>query len=217
MSHAGRAGVRIHGFVNPGVHRGSTVLFPTAEARRDGAAKRYEQFMTYGTQGGPTHYALEDVIAEIEGGTRCTIVGTGLAAVTLPLPTALSLMAWPMSWSRCVLAKRVKSGMFSASVAQKPTIAVSDGQNTAENWPAFLPPSTNAEGWSRMGPKPPALSQAHHSSTKQMTILIGAVQVSSLRMASMPCTTNQNCSAQNSRKQPNCAALMPSTGSGSPV
>lgn len=85
MSHAGREGVRIHGFVNPAVHRGSTVLFPNAEARRDGAAKRYEQFMTYGTQGGPTHYALEDVVAEIEGGTRCTIVGTGLAAVVVPL------------------------------------------------------------------------------------------------------------------------------------
>ncbi|MCU0888180.1 MAG: cystathionine beta-lyase [Rubritepida sp.] len=85
MSHAGRAGVRIHGFVNPPVHRGSTVLFPDCEARRAGAAKRYEQFMTYGTQGGPTHYALEDVIAEIEGGTRCTLVGTGLAAVVVPL------------------------------------------------------------------------------------------------------------------------------------
>jgi len=85
MSHAGREGVRIHGFVNPAIHRGSTVLFPNCEARRDGAAKRYEQFMTYGTQGGPTHYALEDVIAEIEGGTRCTILGSGLAAVVVPL------------------------------------------------------------------------------------------------------------------------------------
>ena len=73
MSHAGRAGTHAHGFVNPAVHRGSTVLFENCEARRDGAAKRYEQFMTYGTQGGPTHYALEDVIAEIEGGTRATI------------------------------------------------------------------------------------------------------------------------------------------------
>ncbi|WP_207540259.1 cystathionine beta-lyase [Sabulicella rubraurantiaca] len=85
MSHAGRAGVRIHGFVNPPVHRGSTVLFPDCESRKAGAAKRYDQFMTYGTQGGPTHYALEDVICEIEGGTRCTILGTGLAAVAVPL------------------------------------------------------------------------------------------------------------------------------------
>jgi cystathionine beta-lyase len=35
--------------------------------------------------GNPTHFALEDVIAAIEGGTRCQIVSTGLAAVTVPL------------------------------------------------------------------------------------------------------------------------------------
>jgi cysteine-S-conjugate beta-lyase len=85
LSHMGRAGTRVHGFVNPAVHRGSTVLFPDCETRRDGASKRLEQFMTYGTQGGPTHYAFEDAIAEIEGGTRACIVGTGLAAVVVPL------------------------------------------------------------------------------------------------------------------------------------
>ncbi len=85
MSHAGRAGTRVHGFVNPPVHRGSTVLYPNCESRREFAKRRFEQVMTYGTQGGPTHYALEDVIAEIEGGTRALIVGTGLAAVAVPL------------------------------------------------------------------------------------------------------------------------------------
>jgi cystathionine beta-lyase len=89
MSHLGRAGVKSHGFVNPGVHRGSTVLYPDAEARRDSGPKRFDRYMTYGTQGGPTHYALEDVIADIEGGTRCTIVSTGLAAVTVPLTAYL--------------------------------------------------------------------------------------------------------------------------------
>jgi cystathionine beta-lyase len=85
MSHAGRAGTRAHGFVNPAVHRGSTVLMPSAQARRDFTKDRFNRVMTYGTAGGPTHYALEDVICEIEGGTRCVLVGTGLAAVTVPL------------------------------------------------------------------------------------------------------------------------------------
>jgi cystathionine beta-lyase len=85
LSHAGRAGTHVHGFVNPAVHRGSTVLFPNAQARKDSAKHRFEQFMTYGTQGGPTHYAFEDVIAEIEGGSRALILGTGLAAVAVPL------------------------------------------------------------------------------------------------------------------------------------
>jgi cysteine-S-conjugate beta-lyase len=97
MSHAGRAGTHVHGFVNPAVHRGSTVLFPNSEARREGAKHRFEQFMTYGTQGGPTHYALEDVIAEIEGGTRCLILGTGLAAVAVPL------LAWLKSGDHCLM------------------------------------------------------------------------------------------------------------------
>ena len=41
--------------------------------------------LTYGTGGSATHWALEDAIAAIEGGTRCYIVSTGLAAVTTPL------------------------------------------------------------------------------------------------------------------------------------
>ncbi|CAH0184177.1 cystathionine beta-lyase [Roseomonas sp. CECT 9278] len=90
MSHAGRAGTRAHGFVNPAVHRGSTVLMPNTQARRDYAKDRFNRVMTYGTAGGPTHYALEDVICEIEGGTRCVLVGTGLAAVTVPLMAYLS-------------------------------------------------------------------------------------------------------------------------------
>ena len=85
LSHAGRGGTRSPGFVNPAVHRGSTVLVPTVADRRANAAKRLDQALTYGTGGGPTHWALEDVVAEIEGGTRCQIVSTGLAAVTTPL------------------------------------------------------------------------------------------------------------------------------------
>ena len=49
------------------------------------AGKRLEQELVYGVMGTPTHHALEDVIAEIEGGTRCQIVSSGLAAVTTPL------------------------------------------------------------------------------------------------------------------------------------
>lgn len=97
MSHAGRAGTRVHGFVNPPVHRGSTVLMPSAQARRDFAKDRFNRVMTYGTAGGPTHYALEDVICEIEGGTRCVLVGTGLAAVTVPL------MAYLKTGDHCLM------------------------------------------------------------------------------------------------------------------
>jgi len=85
LTHLSRPAVRSHGFVNPPVHRGSTVLQPSCEARVGNAKRRFERVMTYGTQGGPTHYALEDMVAAIEGGTHCTVVGTGLAAVAVPL------------------------------------------------------------------------------------------------------------------------------------
>jgi cystathionine beta-lyase len=85
LSHTGRAGKRIHGFVNPPLLRGSTVLTRTVAERRALAAKRGERVLTYGLGGSETHWALEDVIAEVEGGTRCAIVCSGLAAVTTPL------------------------------------------------------------------------------------------------------------------------------------
>ena len=97
MSHAGRAGTRVHGFVNPPVHRGSTVLHPDCESRRTFGKDRFNRVMTYGTAGGPTQYALEDVICEIEGGTRCVLVGTGLAAVTVPL------MAYLKAGDHCLM------------------------------------------------------------------------------------------------------------------
>ncbi len=90
MSHAGRAGKHALGFVNPPVHRGSTVLYPTVADRRAAGARAMDQAWVYGTMGSPTHHALEDVVAEIEGGTRCQIVSSGLAAVTTPLLAFLS-------------------------------------------------------------------------------------------------------------------------------
>jgi cystathionine beta-lyase len=58
--------------------------------RRDFMKKRFDQALTYGLQGSATHHALEDVIAAVEGGTRCQIYPTGLAAVTGPLLAYLS-------------------------------------------------------------------------------------------------------------------------------
>jgi cysteine-S-conjugate beta-lyase len=85
LVHTGRAGKREKGFVNPPVHRGSTVLFPTMAAAKDSFGRQLEQVLLYGVAGTPTHYPLEDVVAKIEGGTRCQIVCSGLAAITTPL------------------------------------------------------------------------------------------------------------------------------------
>lgn len=82
LSHGGRNPTRSHGFVNPPVHRGSTVLYADMAERRAFMRKRMDQAITYGLHGTPTHFALEDVIADIEGGTRCQIYPSGLAAIT---------------------------------------------------------------------------------------------------------------------------------------
>ena len=67
-------------------------------------------------------------------------------------------IAWPSIWSFWLRAKRVKSGMLRASVAQRPIMAVSDGANTSQNWPSFLPPAAKCDGALMKSPKPPALS-----------------------------------------------------------
>jgi cystathionine beta-lyase len=85
LVNAGRAGTRAHGFVNPPVVRGSTVLHEDCAGRLSSGRKILDQALIYGIEGTPTHFALEDVVAEIEGGTRCQIVSTGLAAVTVAL------------------------------------------------------------------------------------------------------------------------------------
>ena len=51
LSHTGRAGKRVHGFVNPPLLRGSTVLYPTVAERRATAARRDERVLTYGLGG----------------------------------------------------------------------------------------------------------------------------------------------------------------------
>src|SRR3954468_24432299 len=82
LARIGRPGRHVKGFVNPPLMRGSTVLYPSMAERKAAMSKRFEQALVYGTMGNPTHHALEDAVAEIEGGTRCALVGTGLAAVT---------------------------------------------------------------------------------------------------------------------------------------
>lgn len=85
LTHISRAGKHSHGFVNPPVSRGSTVLYPDMAGRAEAGKHRLEQHLIYGVMGGPTQWALEDMVAEIEGGTHCQLVCSGLAAVTTPL------------------------------------------------------------------------------------------------------------------------------------
>lgn len=90
VTRAGRSHAKDRHFVNPPVVRGSTVLHPSCADRVAASRRRMDQAMVYGLLGTPTHHALEDTIAEIEGGTRCQLVSSGLAACTVPLLAFLS-------------------------------------------------------------------------------------------------------------------------------
>ncbi len=69
-----------HGFVNPAVYHGSTVLFPSVEAL-NGRSQPY----VYGRRGTPTSRAVEQAVALLEGGHDAKMAPSGLAAVSTAL------------------------------------------------------------------------------------------------------------------------------------
>jgi cystathionine beta-lyase len=75
-----------HGIINPPVYHASTVLFPTVADFEASYAKRFERgHVHYAIHGTPTTFALQDALAELEGGDRGLAVSSGLAAVTVAL------------------------------------------------------------------------------------------------------------------------------------
>lgn len=85
LVHGARAGTKIHGAVNPKLVRASTILYPSCAERRTTGKRSLEQVEIYGLYGTETHFALENMVSEIEGGSHCQIVSSGLAAITVPL------------------------------------------------------------------------------------------------------------------------------------
>jgi cysteine-S-conjugate beta-lyase len=85
LARAGREPKRFHGFVNPPIYRGSTILFPTAAA-----LEANDQEFTYGRLGTPTVRALEEAIAEIEGGHATLLAPSGLSAIAATFLALLS-------------------------------------------------------------------------------------------------------------------------------
>lgn len=78
--HAGRDPSAFHGFVNVPVFRGSTVLYPTLAALQANT-----QPYTYGRRGTPTVRALEEALAELEGGAATKLFPSGYQAVATAL------------------------------------------------------------------------------------------------------------------------------------
>lgn len=79
LVHLGNDPLSFHGFVNPPIVRGSTVLFPDS-----GTMDSRNQKYTYGTRGTPTTDALCEALNELEGAAGTILVPSGLAAITIP-------------------------------------------------------------------------------------------------------------------------------------
>jgi cystathionine beta-lyase len=80
LTQLGRSPGTYSGFVNTPIFRGSTVLYPDAEALE---ARNIEY--TYGRPSNPTTRALETALAKLEGGFRTFLTPSGLSAVTTVL------------------------------------------------------------------------------------------------------------------------------------
>jgi cystathionine beta-lyase len=85
LVHAGRRPTKDYGYVNPKLVRGSTVLYPDMATKREIGKRAFEPVDIYGLCGTETHFALEAALAEIEGGSRAQVTGSGLSAITVPL------------------------------------------------------------------------------------------------------------------------------------
>lgn len=81
---AGRDPGAYHGFVNPPVYHGSTVVSPTTHD----LLHRTQPYI-YGRRGTPTSDALEHALIELEGGTGAVLCPSGLSACTLALMSCL--------------------------------------------------------------------------------------------------------------------------------
>ncbi len=84
LPHARRDPFANHGIVNPPVYHASTILFPTLAALEEADRTPFDG-TRYGRRGTPTTFALEDAVAELEGGFRSIAVPSGLAAITTAL------------------------------------------------------------------------------------------------------------------------------------
>jgi cystathionine beta-lyase len=93
LAHAGAAEfIRTEAPVNVPVVRTSTVRFADVEAYEAAHARRLagENVATYGRHGLDTHRALEQAILTLEGGRRCVLAPSGLAAISLTFLALLS-------------------------------------------------------------------------------------------------------------------------------
>ncbi|OOF42184.1 cystathionine beta-lyase [Rodentibacter rarus] len=82
LIHAGRNKRVTQGAVNPVIQRASSLVFDTIAEKKHCTKNRYKGELFYGRRGTLTHFALQDLMCEMEGGAGCYLYPCGAAAVT---------------------------------------------------------------------------------------------------------------------------------------
>ena len=80
--HAGRKKRFSQGSVNPVLQRASSLVFDCIEDKKHATQHRAKGQLFYGRRGTLTHFALQDLMCEMEGGAGCYLYPCGAAAVT---------------------------------------------------------------------------------------------------------------------------------------
>ena len=80
--HAGRKKRFSQGSVNPVLQRASSLVFDSIEDKKHATQHRAKGELFYGRRGTLTHFALQDLMCEMEGGAGCYFYPCGAAAVT---------------------------------------------------------------------------------------------------------------------------------------
>ena len=81
LVHAGRKKRYTQGAVNSVIQRASSLVFESLEAKKEAMENRAKGALFYGRRGTLTHFALQDAMAEIEGGAGCYLYPCGAAAI----------------------------------------------------------------------------------------------------------------------------------------
>ena len=84
LARTGRDPARHQGMVNTPVFRTSTVIFPDRETYEARGGDDFKK-VRYGLSGTPTTFALEEAVAQMEGGHAAVALPSGLAAIVVAL------------------------------------------------------------------------------------------------------------------------------------
>ncbi|QIM62674.1 cystathionine beta-lyase [Pasteurellaceae bacterium Orientalotternb1] len=82
LVNAGRHFRYTQGSVNPVVQRASSLIFDSIADKKTATQNRYKGALFYGRRGTLTHFALQEAMCELEGGTGCYLYPCGAAAVS---------------------------------------------------------------------------------------------------------------------------------------